>query len=298
MIHSFRSVLCGLILLFVTVGVSASTPDKGELEPQPHDTLAGPLPALIKAQKTPYIVIANIEVPPQKTVTIEPGVIFLFKNFSGLHIRGRLIARATADRPIVFTSEFDKSCNDESSREPNPYDWDGIYMTYDALGSQLAHCEIRYSVYGLISDTKLIRLDPVTFKDNGKSIIVIENEEISVSETPFRHVLDQNDSGLVKNAVEFVQDPLQSKRTAYRVGSSLTVLGGIGVSAVFGYQWYKSFVKCKNLSSEEFGNLNRDNGNSLWKDAKKERIRNMLISESGVLLMALGVYGIRVSFTF
>jgi hypothetical protein len=298
MIHSFRSVLLGLILLFFAVGIKASTPDKSELEPHSRDTLAGPLPPLIKAQKNPYIVIANIEVPPLKTVTIEPGVIFLFKNFSGLHIRGRLIARATVDRPIVFTSEFDKSCNSESSREPNPYDWDGIYMTYDALGSQFAHCEIRYSVYGLISDTKLIRLDPVSFKDNGKSIIVIENEEISVSEKPFRHVLDQNDSGLVKNAVEFVQDPLQSKRTAFRVGSSLTVLAGIGVSAVFGYHWYKSYNKFRDLSSDEFGNLNRNGGSPLWKDTKKEWIRNMLISDSGVLLMALGVYGIRVSFTF
>jgi hypothetical protein len=262
------------------------------------DTLAGPLPPLVKVHKNPYIVVTNIEVPPQKTVIIEPGVTFLFKNFSGLHVRGRLIARATVDNPIVFTSEFDQSCNKRSKRDANPFDWDGIYMTNDALGSQLAQCEIRYSVYGLISDTKLIRLDPVKFKDNGKSVIVIENEEIAVGSEPYRHVLDQNDPDLVKNSIQFVQDPLQAKRTALRVGSFLTILGGIGVTAVFGYYRYQSYEELEYMSSEKFENLNRDNGSPLFKNTKKEWIRNMIISDGGLLLTALGVYGVRVSFTF
>lgn len=284
-----------LLLLFISITVINVS---GEGISDDYDTLAGPLPPLVKAHKKPYIVVTNIEVPPQKTVTIEPGVVFLFKNFSGLHVRGRLIARATVDYPIIFTSEFDQSCNSESKRDANPFDWDGVYMTNDALGSLLAHCEIRYSVYGLISDTKLIRLDPVTFKDNGKGVIVIENEEIPVGSEPFRHVLDQNDPDLLKNSIQFVRDPLQSKRTALRVGSFITVLGGIGVSAVFGYYRYQSYEELKGLSSEDFSNTHRDNGSSLWKNAKKEWIKNMIISDGGLLITALGVYGIRVSFTF
>ncbi|HEX2957360.1 MAG TPA: hypothetical protein VHO70_11040 [Chitinispirillaceae bacterium] len=291
----FISLRYPLLLLLISVAITATF---GENSSDSYDTLAGPLPPLVKARKNPYIVVTNIEVPPQKTVTIEPGVQFLFKNFSGLHIRGRLIARATVDYPIIFTSEFDRSCNKESLRDANPFDWDGIYMTNDALGSQLAHCEIRYSVYGLISDTKLIRLDPVTFKDNGKSAIVIENEEIQFGNEPFRHVLDQNDPELLKNAVEFVPDPLQAKRTALRLGSFITVLGGIGVTAVFGYYRYHSYNELKALSSEEFDNINRDNGSSSWKNARKEWIKNMIISDSGLLLTALGMYGVRVSFTF
>lgn len=284
-----------LLLLLISFAVTtASGDDHGES----YDTLAGPLPPLVKAQKKPYIVVTNIEVPPQKTVTIEPGVVFLFKNFSGLHVRGRLIARSTVDYPIIFTSEFDRSCSRESGRDANPFDWDGIYMTNDAIGSQLTHCEIRYSVYGLISDTKLIRLDPVTFKDNGKSVMVIENQEIPVGSEPYRHVLDQNDPTLLKNAVQFVRDPLQTKRTALRVGSFVTILGGIGVTAVFGYYRYKSYTELKELSSEEFENTNRDNGSVSWKNTRKEWIRNMIISDSGLLLTALGVYGVRLSFTF
>ncbi len=283
------------LLLFISItGMTAS----GQNIADSQDTLAGPLPSLVKARKKPYIVVTNIEVPPQKTVTIEPGVVFLFKNFSGLHVRGRLIARATVDYPIIFTSEFDQSCNKGSGRDANPFDWDGIYMTNDALGTQMAHCEIRYSVYGLISDTKLIRLDPVTFKDNGKSVIVIENQEIPVANEPYRHVLDQNDPDLLKNAVQFVRDPLQSKRTALRVGSFITILGGIGVTAVFGYYRYQSYKELDDLSSDDFINTNRDNGNALWNNAKKEWIRNMIISDSGLLLTALGIYGVRVSFTF
>jgi hypothetical protein len=283
------------LLPFISVAVLTAS---GEDLTDSFDTLAGPLPPLIKAQKKPYIVVTNIEVPPQKTVIIEPGVIFLFKNFSGLHVRGRLIARGTVDYPILFTSEFDQSCNSESKRDANPFDWDGIYMTVDALGSQLSHCEIRYSVYGLISDTKLIRLDPVKFKDNGKSVIVIENEEIPVNSEPYRHVLDQNDPDLLKNAVQFVPDPLQVKRTSLRVGSFVTILSGIGLTAVFGYYRYQSYNELKDLSSEEYETLHRDNGSFSWKNARKEWIKNMIISDSGLLLTALGVYGIRVSFTF
>ena len=75
------------------------------------DTLSGTLPSLVKAKKNPYIVTNNIEVPFNKTITIEPGTIFLFKNFAGLHIRGRLIALGTENKPIVFSSEFDKKYN-------------------------------------------------------------------------------------------------------------------------------------------------------------------------------------------
>jgi hypothetical protein len=296
MIRSLHSVLSGLFFCLSITGIHLSAADLDT--PVLHDTLAGALPALIKAQKTPYIVLSNIEIPPQKTVTIEPGAVFLFKNFSGLHVRGRLIARGTVDHPIIFTSEFDQSCNSKSSRDPNPFDWDGIYMTNDALGSQFSHCEIRYSVYGLISDTKLIRLDPVLFKDNGKNVIVIENEEIAVTDTPFRHVLAQNDPELLKNAVEFMRDPLQTKRAILRTGSSLTVLGGIGLSAVFAYKWYKSYNTYRDLSSDKFKNLNRDNGSSLWKNSEKEWIKNMIITDSGILLMAVGIYGIKVSFSF
>jgi hypothetical protein len=284
-----------LLLLFISITVLTAS---GEDVANSFDTLAGPLPSLVKAQKKPYLVVTNIEVPPQKTVTIEPGVIFLFKNFSGLHVRGRLIARATVDYPIIFTSEFDQTCNRVSGRDANPFDWDGIYMTNSSLGSQLTHCEIRYSVYGLISDTKLIRLDPVTFKDNGKNVIVVENEEIQVSSEPYRHVLDQNDPDLLKNAIEFVSDPLQHKRTALRLGSIITVLGGSGVTAVFGYYRFQSYKKLKELSSEEFENINRNNGSTLWKNTRKEWTRNRIISDSGLLLTALGIYGIRVSFTF
>lgn len=295
MIFSFRQVFSGLLFCLIISHPDVSAANASSPK---YDTLAGALPPLIKAQKTPYIVHSNIEVPPQKTVTIEPGAVFLFKNFSGLHVRGRLIARGTVDHPIIFTSEFDQSCNPGSERDPNPFDWDGIYMTNDALGSQFSHCEIRYSVYGLISDTKLIRLDPVLFKDNGKNVIVIENEEIAIPDLPFRHVLSQNDPELLKNAVEFMRDPLQTRRTLLRTGSALTVLGGIGITSIFAHKWYKSYNRHKELSSNTFENLNQDHGNEQWNDSKKKWIHDMIIADSGVLLTAVGIYGIKLSFSF
>ena len=41
------------------------------------DTIAGPLPAVVKAKKNPYLVVSDIEVPAGKTVSVEKGTIFL-----------------------------------------------------------------------------------------------------------------------------------------------------------------------------------------------------------------------------
>src|SRR5665647_3097029 len=64
--------------------------------------LAGDLPKTVTADKSPYLVVADLFVPTGKTVVIEPGTVFLFKNFTGLHVRGTLIAKGTSIRPVVF----------------------------------------------------------------------------------------------------------------------------------------------------------------------------------------------------
>lgn len=261
------------------------------------DTLIGMLPPLIKYSKTPYLIPSNIEVPPDRTVTIEPGTVFLFRNFAGLHIRGRLIAHGTAESPIVFTSEYDKTYNHQSAREANPFDWDGIYMTLDAIGTQMSSCNIAYSVYGITSETKFIRLDSIIVKDNGKSIMTIDNIEYPLTDTTFRYVLDNGESYKDGVPINLFHDPLAKKRTAFRILGSSLIIAGIGAGGYFGYSGYKAEKKWSQISDSTFSNLNQ-HSSSDYKDAESKTIRNFAYSGSGALLSLLGVLCVSWTFTF
>jgi hypothetical protein len=55
---------------------------------------------------SPYVVTADITVPQNQTLTIQAGVVVQFTNVNiGAYIDGTLIARGTANNPILFTSD-------------------------------------------------------------------------------------------------------------------------------------------------------------------------------------------------
>ncbi len=191
------------------------------------DTLVGPLPERLKADSVPYLVIGDIEVPMNKTVTVDPGAVFLFKNFTGIRVLGKLIAVGTKEHPIVFTSENDRSVNAASALYPNPYDWNGVYIHSDGQGTYLAFCIVSYSVYGIRSDTKFIRLDPVKLRYNGKSNLVIEGKDYQTADRPFSYVLSTKDATVDGIPAKLLRDPLTMKRNILRFSSYTVALGGI-----------------------------------------------------------------------
>lgn len=261
------------------------------------DTLTGPLPALVKAGKKPYLVISSIEVPPEKTVTIEPGAVFLFRNFTGLHVRGKLLGMGSDKLPIIFTSENDRDFNPSSARDANPFDWDGIYMTADAIGTQLSFCKISYSVYGITSDTKFIRLDPILFNENGKPSIVVDNTEHPIEEGPFSYVLDKKNAVVNGVPVELLSDPLAPKRNIIRyIGVAAFTAGLVG--GVYGgwnsYQWYK---KVRKLSSTDPDNL-INNNSGMWKKAHLKRNEYIAATSGAFVVTVLGGLGFYWTFTF
>ena len=139
--------------------------------------LGGDLPKIVTVDKSPYIVVADLYVPTGKTVVIEAGTVLLFKNFTGLHVRGILIAKGTALAPVVFSSENDQNYNKLSNLNPTPFDWNGIYIHNDGIGTDLENVKISYSVKGIFSETKFIRIGNGMFSDNGRSNCTIETEE-------------------------------------------------------------------------------------------------------------------------
>jgi len=194
--------------------VTSVGPDKTSF----FDTLAGPLPDTVKSSKKGFIVVGDIEVPVNKSVTIAAGTVFLFKNFTGLHVQGKLIAHGTKDRPIVFTSENDRAFNASTALYPNPFDWNGIYIHPDALGATLSFCKIFFSVYGIISETKFIRLEEITFKQNGKSNLTIEGKEAAPTDQTYSNVPQTEAPRAAPVAAAPFKDPLIAKREILRYG--------------------------------------------------------------------------------
>jgi hypothetical protein len=271
-------------LLFFCISLLVYAHNSEPQQSGSFDTLIGMLPSLIRYSERPYLVTSNIEVPPDRTVTIEPGTVLLFKNFSGLHVRGRLIARGTPEKPIVFTSEYDRRYNPSSSRDANPFDWDGIYMTLNSLGSQLTHVTISYSVYCITSESKFIRLEPLTVIDNGKSVIMIDQQEYPLTDTLFTYVLDNYDISKVK--INLFKDPIAKKRTIFRMLGTTLMLGGVGSGIYYAIELNKDSKSLQDLSGTNFVNLNLHTSAD-WKN-KNEKVNNDKWFIGGSSLVLLG----------
>lgn len=282
--------LWGLMVIALALGVTHA-------EPAVFDTLGGPLPRLVKAGVRPYLVVSDIEVPAGRMVTIEPGAVFLFKNFTGFHIQGRLVAQGNRLKPIVFTSEFDSRYNSASTLSANPYDWNGVYLHSDALGSTLAHTQILYSVYGLISETKFIRIEQGVFRDNGKSDVVIEKVAAMVSGQSYSYILSTTDATVDGVPVRLLRDPMAPRRAAYRYAGLLMFLAGTGVG-VWQINEYRGAQKhLSELSQESFGNL-FPHENIDWLKARDRRNFTIAGAGGGALLAVVGAVGFFWSFTF
>ncbi len=262
------------------------------------DTIAGPLPSLVKAQSKPYLVISNVEVGPDKIVTVEPGVVFLFRNFTGLHVRGKLIALGTKDKPIVFTSENDRAFNPGSKREANPYDWDGVYLNADAIGSQFSFCKLKYSVYALNSETKFIRIQPMLLQDNGKEFVTIENIEHTASEGPFSYVLERKDVLADGVPIDLFKDPLAVKRNTIRYVSVALFAASAAASGYFGYEAYSANQNLISRSDTTFANLNNPNGTKDWQSIRDQKWRNITYLSASTVLSLLASTGFYWTFTF
>lgn len=289
--------LLAALLVFLAYSVCFSQGNReGTVQ---FDTIAGPLPSLVKAQKQPYLVISNIEVAPDKTVRIEPGSVFLFRNFTGLHVRGKLLALGKRDKPIVFTSENDRKYNPDSKRAANPYDWDGVYLNSDAIGSQFSYCKLEYSVYALNSETKFIRIQPMLFNDNGKEFVMIEGDEHPTTDKPFSYVLEKKDALVDGIPVELLKDPLATKRNVTRYSSVALLAASLAAGGYFGFEAYDSDRTYVDRSEKDLDNLQFGvkHEEERWK-AKEERDRNYYYIGGSALVSLLSALGFYWTFTF
>jgi hypothetical protein len=300
--------VCALML---TIPVTAQAPKAGVAQslsdnatrvqssaaPVAFDTLAGPLADTVHAGTTPYLIVGDIEVPAGHTVTVEAGVVFLFKNFTGLHVQGKLDARGTKERPIIFTSENDRARNPATSLYPNPYDWNGMYIHSDATGTMMSYCTVMYSVYGIVSETKFIRIDHVTFLQNGKSNLVIEGKAQPVMDAPYIYLLSTADVKAEGVPVKILHDPTAIRRDVVRYAGFTVFLWAAAGSIYYGAQWKKAQDDLGRLSTDDPALL-RFHDEAEWYSLRDRRNKNEIFTGAGAFMAAIGLAGFCWTFTF
>ena len=204
---------------------------------------------------------------------------------------------------MVFTSVLDDQHNPHSTMVANPYDWNGIYVHPDALGSVFDHVVVQYSVYGLVSETKFIRVDPGTFRSNGKSNLVIEGTERVQAEETVSHVLSTKDATVDGVPVKLLRDPAAPRRNTVRYGGLALLTGGVAMGVVEVIQTARASDRMDELSntntatSQGYNNL-RYNDSDDWEETQNTHTWSLVGAIAGFAVGTLGATGLVWSFTF
>jgi|GEM_PF-1660003 len=262
-----------------------------------YDTIAGDLAPFVPAGSRPYLVAGDIYVAAGKTVTIEPGAIFLFKNFTGLQVQGRLSAKATNDRPLIFTSENDRQYNRHDSPDAAPYDWNGVHIHKEGIGTEMEHCMIQYAVDGIVSDTRFIRLSSCILKNNGRTNLSIEGIEHEVGNEPYEYTLTVKDAKLDGVALSVLSDPLALRRSITRYTGIALAAGGAVVGIIFSSNYRDAARKLDRLSSRDPVNL-ATHSSADWERSFEEKKTYAAATAAGWGCTALGTICLLWSFSF
>jgi len=264
--------------------------------PQPtFVTLVGDLPKALSAEKGPYLVTSDIYVPAGKTVSVQAGTVFLFKNFTGLHVQGTLAIKGSAEKPVIFTSENDRRFNPAASLNPNPYDWNGIFIHDDAIGTDLQNFEIGYSVYGINSLTKFIRIASGVFHDNGRANLTIEGlpQTVTAAGGPFSYSLSVKNASVDGVPVKILSDPEAVKRNTLRIGGLAVFLTSCALDAIFAIQT-NSWQKQMNVISKDLYSYEKTD----FVNAQAGRNKNIAGVAVTSTLALIGAAGFSLSFRY
>ncbi len=227
--------------------------------------LVGDLPDTVRAEKGPYLINSDIYVPAGKSVVITAGTVLLFKNFTGLHVQGTLTVGGTMEKPVVFSSENDRRFNTEAAMNPNPYDWNGIFIHDDAIGTDIQNMEISYSVYGINTLTKFIRIINSQFHDNGRANLTIEGMPQTVTAGPFSYSLSRKNATVDGVPAKILSDPDSFKRNTYRFGGLAVFFIGSAFGAIYSIQTSSANDNLKAIDADRVNSLSVNHSDAMKK---------------------------------
>lgn len=277
---------CVLVLLIAT-GMYAKS------NSAPPVALSGILSTNIKAGSGPFLVTGDLTVPPGTTVTIGAGTVFLFDNFSGLHIQGTLVCRGKKGKPVVFTSKNDHSWNPNAAVDAAPFDWNGIDIYPTAGGVSFEECMISYSVYGIKSQTDRFQLTRTEFAENGRCDLSINGNERMAGPGPFSYGLPA-----LKPVTAIKASAEDQRKFAYlRYPGLALAVGGAVVGTVALIQYPGAVHHFDQVNNPDAPGSQQYTAAD-WDKAKKSRdlYRGLLIGGWGSC--AAGIMAVAVSFRF
>ena len=155
--------------------------------------ISGVLPPVVKERGKPYLVTGTIIVEAGQQVKIEKGVVFLFKNFTGLEVTGTVWVAGTESEPVIFTSENNRVYNTKAPNEPAPFDWDGITLHAGDANNIFEHCLIEYSLFGIKSESENIVLKECSFDQNGNTDLTVNGQEQLITAFSYSYNVDGYD---------------------------------------------------------------------------------------------------------
>ncbi|HMA65187.1 MAG: hypothetical protein ACM31E_10155 [Fibrobacterota bacterium] len=298
-----------LLRLFVSIVVMTVSSGIAQMD---FTELSGDLTGTLTADKK-YHVVGDVYVPPGSSVSIEAGTVILFSEFTGLHVQGTLFARGSETQPIIFSSQHDSSVIG-SPVPPAPFDWNGIDIYESAVGSELFYCNVRYSVYGIRSQTDYCKINSSVFNNNGKSDFTIKDvrKEITpgvpFSYSPLQDALsnvstetDTNPSPetIPEKPVDVTRKKQGSagKQILRYAGLALGVGGG-AYSAISYFTKYKPAEENFKQISEPDEQKMRTYTSDDWNDARDERNSSLIHTVSGAAGAVLGILSFSLSFAF
>ncbi len=134
----------------------------------------------------PYVVVSDWIVSSRATLTIRPGVVIKFDSRTGLSVDGTLIAKATPDQPIYFTSLKDDSVGgdtngDGNASTPSQADWSSLSLKSGSQDNELDNVMIRYG-YGIrVYTSSLTVVSNSTIEKNSGVGIYVSNALSSIT---------------------------------------------------------------------------------------------------------------------
>ncbi|MDO5577166.1 MAG: hypothetical protein Q4F84_08805 [Fibrobacter sp.] len=299
------------VLLFVMVCFSE---EAGE----PFISLQGALPEILSSGDKPYLVTGDILVSSGAVVTIEPGTVLLFNEFTGLHVEGTLHVKGNGEKPVVFTSKNDTVWNKQSSVNPAPFDWAGIDIHENAAEVSFSDVEIRYSVHGIQSHIDNVSLENCAISRNGKVDFSVKGMEIVSENSIFNYKKAEE-----KPAVTITKPTVKVEPTAKQAAKPVAIpkapdeqgkesrlgknifrycglavgVGGAGLAAFLYTKFVDSNDKFHEISTPSKENYQKFTSED-WESAKKERNRDMILTgvSGGIAVLGLASFGISFAF--
>ena len=135
------------------------------------------------ATNSPYIVIGNVTVTKNATLSIDPGAMVKFAGGASLIIKGNLSAVGSETSKIVFTS---------NKPHPNPGDWGTIKFEGGANQTfMMKYCIVQYGSNGVtIQSVGKSKIENSQFYNNSYAINVMGNSNLQIKNNifEFNHV--------------------------------------------------------------------------------------------------------------